>query len=200
MCCYAAGSRNLLAFRIHTVFRCFHYNASVTGPRPRGRRGCHYRRFSSSRSQYRCPSPGHPPSPISTPSTSSDESDCPRATKRRLLKRMVKSAPPILSRSRANLREKPLPDLPAAGTSEMRALHTDVCIGFPKRPRYPHQRHPSLDIHASLPDGLYKGRMQLDKHMLPNFDWAGLRVKYFLEISVLFGQDEMRARVPLRIS
>ena len=59
--------------------------------------------------------------------------------------------------------------------------------------------------------------MQLDKNMLPSIDWAGLSVKvrlfrrigedpahmtipqYFLEVSVLFGQDECRARIPIRI-
>jgi len=29
--------------------------------------------------------------------------------------------------------------------------------------------------------------------------WAGVSVKYFLEVSVLFGQDEQRVRVPVRI-
>ena len=56
----------------------------------------------------------------------------------------------------------------------------DVSIGFPKRPRYrvePHQRHPSLETYKALPDGLYKGRIQLEKHMIPSFDWVGLRVK-----------------------
>lgn len=28
-----------------------------------------------------------------------------------------------------------------------------------------------------MPDGLYKGRMQLNKSMLPSIDWAGLSVK-----------------------
>lgn len=84
----------------------------------------------------------------------------------------------------------------------MRSLHTDVCIGFPKRPRSrvaAHQRHPSIEESAALPDGLYKGKLRLDKTMLPSIEWAGLTVKYFIEVSVVLGQDELRARVPIRI-
>ena len=56
--------------------------------------------------------------------------------------------------------------------------------------------------------------------MLPAFDWAGIRVKvrlvqwepttaswliwlslqYYLDVSVIFGQDQVRARVPVRLS
>ncbi|KAI8972901.1 hypothetical protein BD414DRAFT_499802 [Trametes punicea] len=143
------------------------------------------------------------PSPNSTPSTSSDESDFPPLPSRRLFKRVVRSAPASLAKGRQPPRDKPLPQLPSPGIADSRALHVDVCIGFPKRPRYrcePHQRHPPLESHASLPDGLYKGKIQLDKHMLPAFDWAGLRVKYYLEVCVIFGQDQFRARVPVRIS
>ncbi|KAI0631232.1 hypothetical protein C8Q77DRAFT_195003 [Trametes polyzona] len=145
------------------------------------------------------------PSPTPTPSTSSDESEFPPVSSRRLLKRVVtvRSAPSSLARARHPPKDKPLPRLPSPGIHETRALHVDVCIGFPKRPRYrcePHQKHPPLESHASLPDGLYKGKIQLEKHMLPAFDWAGLRVKYYLDVSVIFGQDQMRARVPIRIS
>ncbi|KAJ8468336.1 hypothetical protein ONZ51_g9708 [Trametes cubensis] len=143
------------------------------------------------------------PSPTSTPSTSSDESEFPPVASRRLLKRVVRSAPASLAKGRHPPKDKPLPQLPTVGFTDSRALHVDVCIGFPKRPRYrcePHQRHPPLESHAALPDGLYKGKIQLEKHMLPTFDWVGLRVKYYLEVSVIVGQDQMRARVPLRIS
>ena len=140
--------------------------------------------------------PRYPPTPLSsTPSTSSDESDMPPVASRRLLKRVVKSPgsmvrTPTLKRitSQTRLsevvspseRDKPLPQLPSPGMSESRALQTDVSIGFPKRPRYrcePGRKHPSLEAHKSLPDGLYKGKIQLDKHLLPAFDWSGLRVK-----------------------
>ncbi|TFY83541.1 hypothetical protein EWM64_g488 [Hericium alpestre] len=84
--------------------------------------------------------------------------------------------------------------------SESRILHTDVSIGFPKRPRkHTGGAHPSLEEQKALPDGLYKGKMPLEKGMLPCVDWAGLGVKYYLEVSVLFEQDDMRARVPVRI-
>lgn len=39
------------------------------------------------------------------------------------------------------------------------------------------QRHPSLEEHTSLPEGLYKGKLRLEKSMLPSIDWAGLGVK-----------------------
>lgn len=125
----------------------------------------------------------------STPSTSSDESDLPPVASRRLLERMVRSVPRTrrraLSLTRTSLRtkereEKPLPQLPSPGVYETRVLQTDMCVGFPKRPRYrmeAHQRHPSLEGHKALPDGLYKGKIQLDKAMLPAFDWAGLCVR-----------------------
>ncbi|KAI1794484.1 hypothetical protein LXA43DRAFT_143333 [Ganoderma leucocontextum] len=164
--------------------------------------------------------PRYPPTPLSsTPSTSSDESDMPPVSSRKLLKRVVKSSGsmvrgPALKRitsqtrlsevlSPSETRDKPLPQLPSPGMTESRALQTDVSIGFPKRPRYrcePGHKHPSLEAHKSLPDGLYKGKMQLDKHLLPAFDWSGLRVKYYLEVSVIFGQDQVRARVPVRVT
>jgi hypothetical protein len=75
-------------------------------------------------------------------------------------------------------------------------------VGFPKRPRAPSiegRKHPTLSEVRTLPDGLYKGRLQLNKNMMPGIEWAGLRVKYYVDVSVLFGQDELRARVPVRI-
>ncbi|KIP07307.1 hypothetical protein PHLGIDRAFT_19214 [Phlebiopsis gigantea 11061_1 CR5-6] len=154
------------------------------------------------------------PSPLYSPnvaysSASSDDSDAPpMTTKRRLLRRRGKSSPSLVSDLKSGSRlynaaplNKPLPPIPH-GVSDTRSLQTDVCIGFPKRPRNPstsHHRHPSLEEHSSLPDGLYKGKLRLEKTMLPSIDWAGLGVKYFIEVSVLFGQDELRARIPVRI-
>ena len=88
---------------------------------------------------------------------------------------------PVRGRQPA-LKDKPLPPIPAGkqGISDTRILQTDVCVGFPKRPRnriQPHEQHPSIDAHTSLPDGLYKGKLQLNKNMLPTIDWAGLVVK-----------------------
>ncbi|CAL1699600.1 unnamed protein product [Somion occarium] len=147
-------------------------------------------------------------------SSNSDDSDAPSSSTRKFLRRMAKSTPisqghitPSESRRQRKhshtVKDKPLPDLPPnPGLLETRTLHTDMSIGFPKRPRNrvePNETHPSLDAHSSLPDGLYKGSMQLNKSMLPSIDWAGLSVKYFLEVSVLFNQDELRARIPIRI-
>ncbi|KAH8084368.1 hypothetical protein BXZ70DRAFT_1012051 [Cristinia sonorae] len=152
-------------------------------------------------------------------SVSSEDLSTPSPSKLggRFLRRMHKSASPISNAlsspsesirshfSAPPLREKPLPEIPpmpTPGVMETRTLQTDVSIGFPKRPRgrvEPNQKHPTLKEHTSLPDGLYKGKMQLNKNMLPSINWAGFTVKYFLEVSVLFGQDESRARIPIRI-
>ncbi|KAI0792482.1 hypothetical protein C8Q75DRAFT_804856 [Abortiporus biennis] len=149
---------------------------------------------------------------LSSSSNSGDDSDGPSTTRKRIFQRVAKSASSPLSRQRSfhsslqsSPQDKPLPDLPPnprPGVLETRTLQTEVSIGFPKRPRNPtrdHAQHPSLDQHTSLPDGLYKGNMKLHKNMLPSIDWAGLSVKYFIEVSVLFGQDELRARIPIRI-
>lgn len=77
--------------------------------------------------------------------------------------------------------DKPLPQLPER-ISDTRTLQTDVCIGFPKRPRHRHspdQRHPPLDAHLSLPDGLYKGRIQLDRDLLPEVNWSDFSIKVY---------------------
>lgn len=139
-------------------------------------------------------------SPVGPSSTSSDESDIPRTQRRGLLKRYVKSAPTVIMH-RIPSPDKPLPQLPER-ISDTRTLQTDVCIGFPKRPRHRHspdQKHPPLDAHLSLPDGLYKGRIQLDRDLLPEVNWSDFSIKYYIETSVVFGQDELRARVPVRI-
>ena len=137
---------------------------------------------------YWSPPPSH--SPTSSCSSSGDESDAP-APKRRFLHRVVKSAPPVASgnvlflqsgRGRYVLKDKPLPPIPSdkQGISDTRTLQADVCVGFPKRPRIrvnPNEQHPTLEAHSTLPDGLYKGKLQLSKNMLPTIDWAGLSVK-----------------------
>ncbi|KAJ7892872.1 hypothetical protein B0H14DRAFT_2560105 [Mycena olivaceomarginata] len=101
------------------------------------------------------------------------------------------------------LREKPLPRLPTqTAFSATQTVHSSMCIGFPKRPRHQQSSskvHPSLHAHQALPDGLHKAKIPLNRDMLPSIDWAGVSVKYYMDISVLFGQDELRARVPLRI-
>ncbi|THH32930.1 hypothetical protein EUX98_g1235 [Antrodiella citrinella] len=150
-------------------------------------------------------------SSFSSSASSEDTNSASSPATRRFLRRVHKSASPIFGSGRFSpggsqpstpVQNKPLPDLPPPGVYETRTLQTDVSIGFPKRPRgrvEPNQKHPTLNVHTSLPDGLYKGKMQLDKNMLPSIDWSGLSVKYFIQVSVLFGQDECRARIPIRI-
>ncbi|KAJ7211225.1 hypothetical protein GGX14DRAFT_623930 [Mycena pura] len=116
--------------------------------------------------------------------------------------------PKILRRVRSRAtddsdsREKALPRLPTQTTfSETQTFYNGICIGFPKRPRHQqsNDKHPPLQAHQALPDGLHKSKIPLNADMLPSIDWAGVSVKYYMDISVLFGQDELRARVPLRI-
>ncbi|KAJ7906257.1 hypothetical protein B0H13DRAFT_2020826 [Mycena leptocephala] len=130
-----------------------------------------------------------PISPPQTPSEDSHESLPFQQPRTKLLRR---------------LRDKPLPRLPTqTAFFSTQTMKTDMCIGFPKRPRHqqtadkPH--HPSLHAHQALPDGLHKAKIYLHRDMLPSIDWAGVSVKYYMDVSVLFGQDELRARVPLRI-
>ncbi|KAH7886830.1 hypothetical protein F5I97DRAFT_2018745 [Phlebopus sp. FC_14] len=91
---------------------------------------------------------------------------------------------------------------PSEATSESypdaRTLQTQISIGFPKRPRI--RTGPKIpEAQHNIPDGLYKGKLQLSEDMLPSVDWPGISVKYYLDVSVLFGQDEVRAAVPIRL-
>ncbi|KAJ7100202.1 hypothetical protein B0H15DRAFT_920128 [Mycena belliarum] len=142
-----------------------------------------------------------PQTPLSEDSSSDSSMFPPRAN----ILRRVRSR--TSSRSRTSderePQEKPLPRLPTHTIfSETHTVHTDICIGFPKRPRHQQsstKAHPSLQAHQALPDGLHKSKIPLDRDMLPSIDWAGLAVKYYMDVSVLFGQNELRARIPLRI-
>ncbi|TFK72106.1 hypothetical protein BDN72DRAFT_379706 [Pluteus cervinus] len=154
------------------------------------------------------------PLPLTPPPTppSSGEDEAPRA---KLLKRVT---PRLRRRAKTleGLREmrelqkaqqqefvqKPLPRLPKLPLlSESKTLRNSFSLGFPKRPRCPCNvgSHPSLDTFVSLPDGLHKAKIPLGRDMLPCIDWAGVSVKYYLDVSVLIGQDDLRARIPIRI-
>lgn len=142
---------------------------------------------------------------VSSASSSDEASSFILTHKTKLMKRVVNSAPPVLSRRQPKPAPPPRPERPEVsldGFSETRSLYMDVYVGFPKRPRArldPGQKHPPLTAHTLLPDGLYKAKMHLNRNMLPSIDWEDLNVKYFLEVSVVFGQDETRARVPIRV-
>ncbi|KAF8652356.1 hypothetical protein AX16_004386 [Volvariella volvacea WC 439] len=156
-----------------------------------------------------------PPTPPQTPPSSGEESETPRGN---LFKR-VKSVQPRLRRRAKTLEEipdikettapplraivdKPLPRLPTQTVfSESRSLQNIICIGFPKRPRNPTDNHKlqATNPPMSLPDGLHKGKISLSRDMLPCIDWSGLNVKYYLDVSVLIGQDDLRARIPIRL-
>ncbi|KAF9219506.1 hypothetical protein BS17DRAFT_789147 [Gyrodon lividus] len=153
--------------------------------------------------------PQLPPTPPETP-PASDESDSPfspAAPRYRFLRRPAKQSTPPVSVIRTPhtpeesfsvaVKYKPLPELPQESFSETRTLQTQVCIGFPKRPRT--RKDPHSHQNLNLPDGLYKGELDLSKDILPGVDWPGVSVKYYLDVSVLFGQDDVRARVPIRV-
>ncbi|KIY70701.1 hypothetical protein CYLTODRAFT_419525 [Cylindrobasidium torrendii FP15055 ss-10] len=143
------------------------------------------------------------PTPPHTPNTPDDESSARKGIMR------LMSRPPSRTQSRRSSedsearKQKPLPRIPPHTVySEMYTMRTSICIGFPKRPRRKassNVKHPTIEEHITLPDGLHKAKFLLDKDMLPSIDWAGISVKYYLDASVLVGQDEVRARVPIRI-
>ncbi|KAJ7512755.1 hypothetical protein B0H11DRAFT_1787433 [Mycena galericulata] len=145
-----------------------------------------------------------PHTPLSEESSSDSLPFKPSGTK--LLRRVRSRTSPWSPQSLDDLkmRDKPLPRVPTQTVfSETQTIHTGICIGFPKRPRHQQSStkvHPSLHAHQALPDGLHKAKIPLDRDMLPSIDWAGVSVKYYMDVSVLFGQDELRARVPLRIT
>lgn len=156
------------------------------------------------------------------------------SSQRRLLKRVVKSAPPILSGFRLSRAdpdsdnpvphtnsnsvsssiwrqtEKPLPTIPqeselplsptqaqvdelgrtttltvspvtsSTRLTDSRTLHTDVSVGFPKRPKGRANSpgsHPSLETINTLPDGLYKGNIPLQRGWFPSVQWKGLSIE-----------------------
>lgn len=162
-----------------------------------------------------------PPTPPQSPSGSEGSGS---DAHRRLLKRVTRSSPRLprlrrVSDSTVDLQEKPLPSLPTqVAFFESRSLKHDISIGFPKRPRQlcDTTSHPSLDSINALPDGLHKSKISLDKEMLPCIDWAGISVKvcmysfflfrlltrihqYYLDVAVVIGHDDWRARIPIRI-
>ncbi|KAJ7666143.1 hypothetical protein DFH06DRAFT_1268270 [Mycena polygramma] len=148
-----------------------------------------------------------PITPPQTPLSEDSHDSLPFQQPRTKLLRRVRSrtspwSPRAQVQDDSDTREKPLPRLPTqTAFSATQTIHTDICIGFPKRPRHQptSDKHPSLQSHQALPDGLHKSKIPLNRDMLPSIDWAGISVKYYMDISVLFGQDELRARVPLRI-
>ncbi|KLO19399.1 hypothetical protein SCHPADRAFT_865315 [Schizopora paradoxa] len=214
------------------------------------------------------PTPPTPPSAstvanlTSTPSTSSSK----ERGRKHMLKRVVRSAPPVLSGFRfgssargvesdsdvgspstsnpsSSVWHKPLPTIPQEGESgtsdivkgrtivkknpippsesnnvtevefienkdkfrvtDSRTLHTDVSVGFPKRPKgrtTAAGSHPSLETVSSLPDGLYKGSIPLQKGWFPSLQWNGLTIEYFLEVSVIFDNSVFKGHIPIRLS
>ncbi|KAH0581413.1 hypothetical protein H2248_012495 [Termitomyces sp. 'cryptogamus'] len=98
-----------------------------------------------------------------------------------------------------DLQDKPLPPLPNRTFTETTLLQNSMNIGFPKRPRlrFDGRSHPSLEDYAALPDGLYKNKILVSEDVLPSIDCAGLNVKFYLDVSVLVGLDDFRARIPV---
>ncbi|KAH9478449.1 hypothetical protein JR316_0008904 [Psilocybe cubensis] len=149
-----------------------------------------------------------PPTPPATPSSDEGES----SFRPKILRRVAKSQPRLRSRRPSDpapsvisspTQEKPLPQIPVNPLifSDTRTIQTEFCIGFPKRPRqlFDKENHPSLETIAALPDGLHKAKINLNKDMLPCIDWGGVSVRYYLDVSVLLGADDLRARIPIRI-
>ncbi|KAJ7193546.1 hypothetical protein GGX14DRAFT_701117 [Mycena pura] len=110
----------------------------------------------------------------------------------------TQSGPPPL---KPPLGERPGP----LAFSDTQMVYKGISLGFPKRPRCGklHDKandHPSLEAYRALPDGLFKDKIPLNPDMLPSINWGGITLKYFFDVSVSLGQDELRARIPLRVT
>ncbi|KIY47383.1 hypothetical protein FISHEDRAFT_66099 [Fistulina hepatica ATCC 64428] len=147
------------------------------------------------------------PTPPDTPPSTLSE-DAHGGSRNSLFARVVK-VPTRLGRSRFS--EEKAPKEGAAGQasppekiySDTRTLRTYICIGFPKRPRRSvaatKNGHPDLTAQLQLPDGLLKSVLPLPSDMIPSISWSSIKVNYYVDVSVIFGPDELRARVPIRI-
>ncbi|TFK21144.1 hypothetical protein FA15DRAFT_672858 [Coprinopsis marcescibilis] len=141
---------------------------------------------------------------ITPPSSPSGEDG--ESSRHNFLRLVAKSGPRLISgrkRGYEEMQDKPLPDIPPSRTafSESKTIYREIFVGFSKRPRRRCEdgKHPSLEEQTALPDGLHKSKISLDADMLPCIDWAGVSVKYYLDVSVSIGQDDWRARMPVRI-
>ncbi|KAF9530299.1 hypothetical protein CPB83DRAFT_763733 [Crepidotus variabilis] len=150
-----------------------------------------------------------PPTPPLTPT--SDDSDGPSSARPKILRLVHKGSarfqrhrwPSDSSLALSHDKHETQSGLGTKHFSDLRTIHHDMSLGFPKRPRQQYDKkgnHPSLETIASLPDGLHKTRIPLSGDLLPSLDWRGLTVKYYLDVAVLLGPDDFRARVPIRIT
>ncbi|KAF8439095.1 hypothetical protein L210DRAFT_3612762 [Boletus edulis BED1] len=139
------------------------------------------------------PTPQTPTLPDTPPSSDDSDSQAyPFTPRSKLLRRSVKTPIQSLIRNESFPVNRSASEFPREAFSVSRTLQTQVSVGFPKRPR-------ANDMAQNLPDGLYKGKVQLSKDMLPNVNWPGISVKHYLDVSVLVGQDAVRACVPIRV-
>ncbi|KAF8483133.1 hypothetical protein JB92DRAFT_3032609 [Gautieria morchelliformis] len=97
------------------------------------------------------------------------------------------------------LQNKPLPALP----NESSSMYEDVICsatseGFPKRVA---NKDPYLSFETSSgPDGVFKGHLRLSNELSNTIDWPGLSLSYFVEASVLFENELVRARHVVRLA
>ena len=95
--------------------------------------------------------------------------------------------PPSLHGGRGHKRERSLPDFPMQAEERTITIANIDRRGFPHRPKEkPGQKN--------LPDGLWKGALNLHWWMIPSMNWAGLNVKvlFILFYFILPWQVEMR--------
>jgi hypothetical protein len=97
---------------------------------------------------------------------------------------MIMQRTPSIPEEVTRNKDKPLPRVPSTESpafSESRVIVTDHYNGFPKRPKIHGNGHQSVPMDptptSALPDGLYKGNIQLYKDMVPAIDWPGVSVK-----------------------
>lgn len=103
--------------------------------------------------------------------------------------------------------EKPLPaPPPEATTSDARILATSIVHGFTRTSSSrstgsKHRKESSGNGPGILfvPDGVYKGKLDLSGEALPTVLYGGVNVKYVMTASVRFGSDELRVVVDVKV-
>ncbi|KAG8800905.1 hypothetical protein FRC16_001777 [Serendipita sp. 398] len=88
--------------------------------------------------------------------------------------------------------------LPPGGFKDDHEGETTVVLLSTSRTGFPHRPKVKPD-QANLPEGLWKGQLNYQWWMIPTLDWAGLNVKYFMEVEVEIDGMILKTRKEFRI-
>ncbi|KAF8591377.1 hypothetical protein K439DRAFT_998340 [Ramaria rubella] len=99
-----------------------------------------------------------------------------------------------------SIRDKALPPLPAPPNKSSKLYEDVICSltseGFPKRVT---RKEASLHDAQSTPNGFFKGELSLSNELANTINWPGISLSYFVEASVFFRNNVVRARRPVRL-